>query len=788
MHFLVFEYSTYDTIYTSLLIVALGALLLQFKRGDEPGRWARRLGTGLALGLLYNTRPDRPWVMLLIIIFLGAGAIRVWPRYPTVATRLRAWAGEWLSPIAVVAVLTVAIMTANYARWGIFALSQQATPGFVAARRALMSIKPEHPVRWCYVTREMWQRAYAVSPSFCEFRPLLDGDWGNNQCASVKSLGYPPGEMGDWFFWMLRGMTESTGHYTSGRDSEAFYYRIADEINNAAAAGRVPTRSVPTVWLDPCLDNWLPLIIPNFCWAWGCCWANFDQPPHEDPDAPPQVVDEFNEVARRRSVDRSATAQSQIRTWIWQTYEKIMVRALADATLIMVAVLLLRRVAPGWGQYLLTGGALAFVGFSRLGFLTLISASNNTPPEPRYLLPAALGLSIMAIWLLAEGSRLLGGAVLSSLQMAPDQTPVVIGMRRWLMPGRRNTVTVLVLTSTAVLLVNLHLLARPIVEMNLSNKELSDADLKELANYKQLQKLDLGNTQLDDVGLKHLAALNQLQWLSIGFTQVSDAGLKELAPLQQLRWLDLGHTKVSDAGLKELVALKQLQTLHLYDTAVSDAGLKDLVALRQLGELNLKGTKVSDTGVKELQKALPMCQIEVDVHLSAPPRLSVLGAVIERDKSQPDQPVVAVSLGSTGVKDADLTALADFKDLQQLDLGNTAVGDAGLKELVGLKHLRSLSLGFTQVSDSGLKDVAALTELEWLDLGHTQVSDEGLKNLAALQKLKELHLYDTAVSDAGLKDLSALKNLERLHLKGTKVSDAGVKELQKALPQCQVER
>ena len=44
-------------------------------------------------------------------------------------------------------------------------------------------------------------------------------------------------------------------------------------------------------------------------------------------------------------------------------------------------------------------------------------------------------------------------------------------------------------------------------------------------------------------------------------TQVTDAGLKELVALKNLTTLNLGSTQVTDAGLKELAALKQLATL-----------------------------------------------------------------------------------------------------------------------------------------------------------------------------------------------------------------------------------
>jgi Leucine-rich repeat (LRR) protein len=86
------------------------------------------------------------------------------------------------------------------------------------------------------------------------------------------------------------------------------------------------------------------------------------------------------------------------------------------------------------------------------------------------------------------------------------------------------------------------------------------------------------------------------------------------------------------------------------------------------------------------------------------------------------------------------------------------------------------------------RPLAALKSLVWLNLHETPVTDAGLKGLAGLTSLKALFLSATEVSDVGLKELAALKNLRILHLQYTDVTDAGVAELQKALPNCKIER
>jgi hypothetical protein len=133
-----------------------------------------------------------------------------------------------------------------------------------------------------------------------------------------------------------------------------------------------------------------------------------------------------------------------------------------------------------------------------------------------------------------------------------------------------------------------------------SNTKVRDADLKELARFKNLQCVILRNTSIGDAGLAVLAGFEGLQDLALGNTRVSDAGLAHLARLKKLRALELGVTRVTDTGLKELTALQGLEHLYLDGTRVTDACLKHLACLPNLAVLDLSRTKVTDDGLKQL--------------------------------------------------------------------------------------------------------------------------------------------------------------------------------------------
>ena len=116
------------------------------------------------------------------------------------------------------------------------------------------------------------------------------------------------------------------------------------------------------------------------------------------------------------------------------------------------------------------------------------------------------------------------------------------------------------------------------------------------------------------------------------------------------------------------------------------------------------------------------------------------------------------------------------------------VDDAGLEGLTRLAQLQWLDLSGTEISDSELQHLKGLSRLRGICLDNTTISDGGLEHLKGLTQLQTLWLNDTTISDSGLEHLKGLTQLCTLWLGGTKVSDAGVKKLQRALPNCEINR
>jgi hypothetical protein len=92
-------------------------------------------------------------------------------------------------------------------------------------------------------------------------------------------------------------------------------------------------------------------------------------------------------------------------------------------------------------------------------------------------------------------------------------------------------------------------------------------------------------------------------------------------------------------------------------------------------------------------------------------------------------------------------------------------------------------------TDADLDELCELRHLERLGLIGTRITDKGLATVSRLRSLKCLVLSRTVITDNGLHHLETLKGLGTLVLIDCpNLTDEGVARLQKALPNCLIDR
>lgn len=112
-------------------------------------------------------------------------------------------------------------------------------------------------------------------------------------------------------------------------------------------------------------------------------------------------------------------------------------------------------------------------------------------------------------------------------------------------------------------------------------------------------------SQFQDTDIDILSGgIGSLTELNLGATQVTDAGMKKLSTFSEIEVLKLSETTITDKGLAELANLKKLRVLNLYGTQVTDQGIKALLGHPTLKKVFLWQTKITPDGAEELEKSL----------------------------------------------------------------------------------------------------------------------------------------------------------------------------------------
>jgi hypothetical protein len=303
--------------YLPVLLIAMSGLLLaaraaSFRRSSVHAAW-----TGLALGALWTTRPEKPLVVVVIAAFALLDLARrraggaMWPRA----------LGPVLVPVmgAVLGIATAAMgfSALNHRHYGMFVTSDLSAPGFVAANAALLGIEHSTPRRFVLVPRDVRERAYAASPAFHELRPQIEGPgWGRNVgCRLVRVCD---DFAGAWFMWTLREAAARAGHMDSATEADAYFQTISDEIAQARARGDLPPARATMPPLHPYPETYVGHLGSSFRRVARRIAMPGDapdwDPSRDDPSTPPSVVQLFDEVAHRRA-ELAAGRPATIEGW-----------------------------------------------------------------------------------------------------------------------------------------------------------------------------------------------------------------------------------------------------------------------------------------------------------------------------------------------------------------------------------------------------------------------------------------------------------------------------------------
>jgi hypothetical protein len=254
--FYVNSFALPDSLYAPMLLLGTAGMVTLVARGFHV---AAAILTGTALAVLWHTRQESALILGYLALF---GLLGVGLRMRDTSDLRAAVRGAFpmvLVPALIVGTSSLAVRLVNLRVFGAFTEYEFASPAFRSAYASLLRIEPEPARPGIPAPREVRRRAYAVSPTFRRLEPFFDGP------AGLRWAPGPEGEIGTGTFgWALRDAVRVTGHGDSAREADAFYRRMADEIETACESDRLRCRPVRFGPFDPDVENYVARIPASF--------------------------------------------------------------------------------------------------------------------------------------------------------------------------------------------------------------------------------------------------------------------------------------------------------------------------------------------------------------------------------------------------------------------------------------------------------------------------------------------------------------------------------------------
>jgi len=243
--------------YLPMLLCALAGLVWSVHATSLRGLLAHAGWSGLALGVLWVTRPEKPLLLLPVVAIAAFDLARGWRRGDSRRAALRRSAVLVSVPLCGIAIVAGGIAAINHHHYGVFATTGVAGPGYLAANRALLAIEHAAPRRFVPVPRDVRERAYQASADLRELRPILEGpSWARAVSCNIDGVCDDIGA--GYLRWLLRDAAAAAGHMASPAEAEAFFRRIADDLEAACRSGQLRCRRSPTSFLHPYPETYLP--------------------------------------------------------------------------------------------------------------------------------------------------------------------------------------------------------------------------------------------------------------------------------------------------------------------------------------------------------------------------------------------------------------------------------------------------------------------------------------------------------------------------------------------------
>jgi hypothetical protein len=253
---------------TILVVACMMGIVLRYRdRMFRLTAWA--VGLGAALAAFWLTREEGMWLLPGLLLLIAFTLVSLY-RWAGISFEFVKRGLVCFLPFLILLISLVSVSLINKRYYGTYAVVELQAAPFVAAYGALSRVHHPHWQRFVPVPKAVRESVYQVSPAFRELKPDLEGAMGRGWAVHGKELVSGSGEIaGGWFMWALRNAAALAGHHDSAASAEAYYRRLAREINAACEQGLLVCGPARRTLAPPFRSEYCGFIATSFQQGWG---------------------------------------------------------------------------------------------------------------------------------------------------------------------------------------------------------------------------------------------------------------------------------------------------------------------------------------------------------------------------------------------------------------------------------------------------------------------------------------------------------------------------------------
>lgn len=197
---------------------------------------------GLAGAAFSYSREEGIWLAPTVALLVGTAAVLRWR-----TTSSHRWTVTLIAliPLAVYTGGRASVRVINQAHYGMAIGVDGGETAFGEAHGAILRVTNPDPLPGAPTTAATRALIYEQSPAFAELEEFFETEmvpkwrhagWNHYEAHARSGEEIRNG----WFSWAIREAAAYHGHYATAAKADAYWQRVADEINRAVDEGRLP--------------------------------------------------------------------------------------------------------------------------------------------------------------------------------------------------------------------------------------------------------------------------------------------------------------------------------------------------------------------------------------------------------------------------------------------------------------------------------------------------------------------------------------------------------------------